>query len=75
MVDKEKLVLIAAKLDKADAELFQEFCALRGEGVSSSLRRIILTELAKHNLLNDERKKALGVMNNGSNMDENTKGI
>jgi hypothetical protein len=54
-------ISIGAKLAEDEAELFKQFCAARGENVSSVLRRLILTELATHSFLDDARKKALGV--------------
>jgi len=61
MADKEEIRFIGAKLAREDAQLFKDFCAARGEGISSVVRRLILTELAKHSYLDSNRKKALGV--------------
>ncbi|VVB89349.1 Uncharacterised protein [uncultured archaeon] len=52
---------IGAKITENEAEIFKKFCAARGENVSSVLRRLILTDLAVHGLLPEERRKALGV--------------
>lgn len=60
MLNKSK-ILIGAKVAENEALLFKEFCSARGENVSSVLRRLILTELATHSYLDDNRKKALGV--------------
>ncbi len=59
----EGKILIGAKVARAEALLFKEFCSARGENISSVLRRLILTELAMHSYLDDNRKKALGVLN------------
>lgn len=56
-------ILIGAKVARAEALLFKDFCLARGENVSSVLRRLILTELAKYSYLDYGRKKALGVLN------------
>lgn len=60
MVNHTK-ILIGAKVSKAEALLFKDFCTARGENISSVLRRLILTELAMHSYLDDNRKKALGI--------------
>ena len=54
--------LIGAKLPEEEAQVFKDFCKARGENVSSVLRRLILTELAKYSFLSSDRKKALGLM-------------
>ncbi len=61
MVNSNK-ILIGAKISKDEALLFREFCTARGENISSVLRRLIFTELAKHSYLDENRKKALGVI-------------
>ena len=66
MADKEECVFIGVKLAKTDGQLFKDFCTARGEGISSVVRRLIFTELAKHSYLDSNRKKALGVLDEGN---------
>lgn len=65
MVNSSK-ILIGAKIAEDEALLFKEFCEARGENVSSVVRRLIFTELARHSYLDNNRKKALGVLNEGN---------
>lgn len=60
--DKERL---GAKFDNDVAQDFREFCNNRGESISSVLRRLVLTELARHSYLEEDRRKALGVVPDG----------
>ena len=55
-------ILIGAKITEDEALLFKGFCNARGENISSVLRRLIFTELARHSFLDENRKKALGVL-------------
>ena len=61
MVNSNK-ILIGAKISEDEALLIREFCTARGENISSVLRRLIFTELAKYSYLDKNRKKALGVI-------------
>jgi len=53
--------LLATRIDIKLANLVKEICEVRGEDVSSFLRRAILTELARLSYLTPAEKKALGV--------------
>lgn len=52
---------LSARIDSDIAQTFREFCDARGEGYSSAIRRLLLTELAKHDYLDEDQKQALGV--------------
>ena len=52
---------ISTRLSPELADIFTEFCQLRGEHVSAVLRRLILTELAEHSFLDAKAERALGV--------------
>lgn len=65
MVNSNKK-LIGTKISENEALLFKEFCTARGENISSVLRRLIFTELAKYSFLDENRKKALVVSDTGS---------
>ena len=52
---------LGAKFSDEVAEKVTSFCNLRGETVSTFLRRIAITELARYSFFDDEVKKATGV--------------
>lgn len=64
-MSSKELERLGAKFKKENADKFRNFCNNRGENISSVLRRLVLTELAKHSFLSKEEKKALGVVSNG----------
>ena len=53
---------LVVKIQPKDKELIQSFCKNRREDVSGLIRRLVMTELARHSYLSDSEKKALGVL-------------
>ena len=58
MSEKE---ILSAKFDKKDAERIKKIASLRGEDVSSLIRRGALRELAALGLLTQAELRALGL--------------
>jgi hypothetical protein len=53
--------IVGARFPKGDFTLLREVCDLRGEDLSSFVRRAVRTELARLSYYSPEVKKALGV--------------
>lgn len=53
--------LVGAKIGESEFELIKKVAGLRGEDVSSFLRRAIRKELAELSFLDRESKRALGI--------------
>ena len=53
--------LIGARVSPKIHALVDEVSRARGEDISSFIRRLVLTELARLHYLSDDQKKALGI--------------
>lgn len=54
---------IGVRMSPTDIELLKNICQARGEDLSDFVRRSIKKELARLSYLNDDEKKALGMLN------------
>lgn len=53
--------MLGVKVSKQNRELLEKVCRLRGEDLSSFIRRAILKELAELGFLDSKQKQALGL--------------
>jgi uncharacterized protein (DUF1778 family) len=56
--------VIFARMKKEDIQLLKKVCEARGEDLSDFVRRSVKMELARLSYLNEEEKKALGMLKN-----------
>jgi len=53
--------VVFSRIEEKEASLLKEVCKLRGESMSTFIRRSVRKELATLSYLPNEQKKALGV--------------
>lgn len=53
--------LIGARFSTEDATAILDFCKIRGEHLSTLVRRAVFIELGRHSYLDPQKKKALGL--------------
>ncbi len=53
--------IIFSRVDEKESKLLKEVCRLRGESISSFVRRSIRKELAGLSYLPEDQKRALGL--------------
>lgn len=54
--------MIFARMPQDDIKLIKKICMNRGEDLSDFVRRSVYKELASLSYLDDEKKKALGIL-------------
>ena len=53
--------IIFTRINSEDLDLIKKVCQLRGENISTFVRRAVYQELARLGYLDKERQKALGI--------------